>query len=447
MPQQEQALTSTSFSRPRVARWLTLAALIVGGEVIFALPFHIARFFRPTFLEAFGLTNTQLGDLFAVYGIMAMLCYFPGGLLADRFNARRLATLALLATAAGGVGLLSYPDADTMAVMYGVWGVTTILLFWGALIRATREWGGDAAQGTAFGLLDAGRGIVAAVVAATAAHLFALKIGTAELDPELRREAFRTVILVYTVATAFAALLTWVFVPDRAPTPATQRLSLLGGAGVVLRRPIVWTQAGIVIAAYCAFKAVDNYSLYLVSVLGMSETDAATLSAWSAYLRPAGAIAAGLLADRLRASTITFAAFALLALAFTFLAAVQDAALELIFANLAVSYVAASGLRAVYFALLEENRTPKGLTGTTVGVVSVTGFTPDVFFAPLTGRILDAAPGAEGFRHYFVLMAAISSAGVLITAALLWLHRRGSLWPEREINSTGTGSALSEGDA
>ena len=70
-----------------MSRWLTLVTLIVAGEMIFGLPFQTARFFRPTLLEVFGFSNTQLGDLFAAYGVTAMLCYFPGGVLADRFSA------------------------------------------------------------------------------------------------------------------------------------------------------------------------------------------------------------------------------------------------------------------------------------------------------------------------------------------------------------------------
>ena len=50
-----------------------MVALVLAGELIFGLPFHTARFFRPTFLEVFGFSNTQLGDVFAVYGITAML--------------------------------------------------------------------------------------------------------------------------------------------------------------------------------------------------------------------------------------------------------------------------------------------------------------------------------------------------------------------------------------
>ena len=85
------------------ARVVNLVCLILAGEMIFSLPFHITRYFRPSFLETFSLSNAALGDVFALYGVIAMLSYFPGGLLADRFSARSLLAFSLLATAAGGL--------------------------------------------------------------------------------------------------------------------------------------------------------------------------------------------------------------------------------------------------------------------------------------------------------------------------------------------------------
>jgi sugar phosphate permease len=79
-----------------------MVTLVLAGEIIFGLPFHTARFYRPTLLEAFEFTNTELGDVFAVYGVMAMIAYFPGGVLTDRFSARFLLTASLAATAIGG---------------------------------------------------------------------------------------------------------------------------------------------------------------------------------------------------------------------------------------------------------------------------------------------------------------------------------------------------------
>ena len=92
-------------------RIILIIVLIIAGEMVYGLPFHTARFFRPTLLDVFGFSNTQLGDLFAVYGITAMLSYFPGGALADRFSARFLLSASLFATAAGGLYMATIPAA------------------------------------------------------------------------------------------------------------------------------------------------------------------------------------------------------------------------------------------------------------------------------------------------------------------------------------------------
>jgi drug/metabolite transporter (DMT)-like permease len=86
-------------------------------------------------------------------------------------------------------------------------------------------------------------------------------------------------------------------------------------------------------------------------------------------------------------------------------------------------------LRGIYFALLEENRTPAYLTGAAVGLVSLVGYTPEIFFAPITGRILDANPGVVGFRHYFLFLAGIAMLGIVVVTVLLKLRRSGLAWP------------------
>jgi sugar phosphate permease len=411
-----------------------MVALIVAGEIVFGLPFATARFFRPTLLEVFDFTNTQLGDLFAVYGITAMIAYFPGGALADRYPARSLLTASLIATAAGGLFMATIPAALPMAILYGYWGITTILLFWGALIRATREWGGQSSQGLAFGVLEGGRGLVAALVSTLALIVFAaIMPGNLDLaSDEVRRTGMQSIIAVYSVAAVATAVLTWMTVP--VPDPANYRRdNPMHGMSIVLRSPLIWAQAAIVICAYCGYKGLDNYSLYAVQVLGMDEVQGAALATWGAWVRPFAAIAAGLVADRFSASRSIGVTFGVLVAAYLALAyLVPDTeGLRLVYANLFVSFFAVFALRGIYFALLEENRTPAFVTGAAVGLVSLIGYTPEVFFAPISGRILDANPGLVGFQHYFLFLAAIAALGILVVAWLLWLHRAGArtLWP------------------
>ena len=413
-----------------------MLALIVAGEIVFGLPFHAARFFRPTLLEVFGFSNTQLGDLFAVYGITAMLTYFPGGALADRYSARFLLTASLLATAAGGLFMATIPAALPMAILYGYWGVTSVFLFWGALIRATREWGGRASQGLAFGILEGGRGVVAALVSTLALLIFAaiMPENVGQASDEVRRGGMQSIILVYSFAALAAAALTWLTVPVPGTTGYT-RSNPLHGMGVVLRRPVIWAQAAVIICAYCDYKGLDNYSLYADEVLGMDEVRGAALATYGAWVRPFAAVIVGVVADRFSAARSIGVLFGMLIVAYLLLgtSAPDAATVNIVYANLFVTFFAVFALRGVYFALLEENRTPAFVTGAAVGLVSLIGYTPEVFFAPITGRILDANLGLVGFQHYFLFLAAVAALGVIVVVWLLRLRMGGQekLWPAK----------------
>jgi len=246
------------------------------------------------------------------------------------------------------------------------------------LIKATRDWGGDKSQGVAFGILEGGRGLVAAIAASIAVP--ADKRGSdVEFNP-------------------------------------------LQGMGVVLRRPVVWAQAAIIVCAYCCYKGLDNYSLYAVQVMGMDEVEGARLATWGVWTRPAAAVLAGLIADRFNATRAIGVTFAALCVSYGTWSLLEPTGLgvEIIYLNFFATFVGAFALRGIYFALLEENRTPKFLTGAAVGLMSLVGYTPEIFFGPISGRILDADPGLLGHQNNFIFLAIIAGVGVV---AVLWLVR------------------------
>ncbi len=88
------------------------------------------------------------------------------------------------------------------------------------------------------------------------------------------------------------------------------------------------------------------------------------------------------------------------------------------------------GLRGVYFALREETRIPNDRTGTAVGLISVVGYTPEIFFGPIAGRILDHSPGVTGHLNYFLLLTGISAVGVVIVLVLMPLLKNASKQPD-----------------
>ena len=411
------------------ARFTVIGCLVLAGEVVFGLPFNIPRYFRATTLEVFEFSNAQLGDVFAAYGVTAMLSYFVGGPIADRYSARKLMSLSLFATGLGGFYMATIPGVGGMALLFGWWGVTTILFFWAALIRSTREWGGATTQGRAFGILDGGRGLVAAALASIAVVVFSLFIPseTALVTEEARFTAMRAVIYFYTAVTFVTALLCWFAIPDADHRRGTPRPNPLKGLGQVMRSRTVWIQAMIVVFAYCGYKGLDNYSLYAVQVLDMSEVEAARFTAACAWLRIVAAFGAGMLADWFSARKVIGGAFAVLVLSYGFLGTFAPSTSLLIFiviVNIVISYLGVYALRGVYFALLEETQVPSERTGTAVGLISVIGYTPDIFFAPIAGRLLDHSPGVAGHQHYFILLTFISAAGMIAVFVLDALVKR-----------------------
>jgi nitrate/nitrite transporter NarK len=193
-----------------------------------------------------------------------------------------------------------------------------------------------------------------------------------------------------------------------------------------MRLPTVWLQSLIIVAAYVGYKGIDNYSLFAYSAYGLNEVEAAELTAYSVWIRPVAAVAAGLLADRILPSRATALCFALMIFCFGFLSfdTPNVPQIWILFVNVIVTSTAVFGLRGIYFALFEEGHVPAIETGTATGLVSVIGFTPDIFMGPMSGWILDRSPGLQGHQDFYLLMACFSFLGLVASVFFSRLGRK-----------------------
>jgi sugar phosphate permease len=392
-------------------RLLIIVSLIFAGEAIFTLPYHVTRFFRPTFLEVFELSATELGVAQSAYGFIAMAAYFFGGPLADRFEPRKLLAGSLWATALGGLYLATFPDVTGVMLVWGFFGLTNILLFWAALIKVTRAWGGDDQQGLAYGLLDGGRGLLAAVLASLGVFAFsvAFPLGYDAATLEQKGAVLRQVIYGYTAVTAAVGVLVW-FTLRGLDGRAKDAQDAPSGDFVRQIKAVIK-----LVCAYTSYKAFDQYALFAVRGHGIDEIDAAQIVATGAWTRPIAALALGLLGDRFGISRMALVCFVLLIISHSLFAFTGTAlgTLSMILLNTLVTGVAIFGLRGLYFGLLEEGQIPLAVTGTAVGLVSVIGYTPDVYIAAVAGYLIDQSPGLAGFQHLFMVLLGFSVVGAI----------------------------------
>lgn len=82
-------------------------------------------------------------------------------------------------------------------------------------------------------------------------------------------------------------------------------------------------------------------------------------------------------------------------------------------------------VRAVY-AMMEEERVPFGDTGSAMGIVSVVGYTPDIFMGPLMGVLLDRWPSEWRHRYDFAVLALFAMVR-LVASILFWRIVRRSI--------------------
>ena len=393
--------------------------MILSGELVFILPYFLSRVFRPTFLEVFDLSNVELGSLFSVYGTVALFSYLFGGALADRFLPGKLIAISLLSTALGGLLLATYPSYLMLQVLYGYWGFTTVFLFWGAMIKGTRIWGGSKNQGQAFGFLDGGRGLVAAFMGSLGVFIYALFLDADVQTASIleRQDAFRYVILFASFMVGLIGVFVYfnLKIKPNEQNQITKTAHSFKNIVAVLRLESVWLLMIIILCAYFGYKVTDIYSLYASEVMNYDEIEAANVGSLQLYLRPIACVLFGFLADKSRSILWIIVGFVIMLIGSVLFASgmIQSHLSALFFLSLTVLAVGTYAIRALYFAVLQEGQVSLALTGTAVGVISLTGYTPDIFSGPLMGYYLDRFPGLLGHQYVFIYLVGFSALGLL----------------------------------
>lgn len=387
-----------------------MAVLGLAGAVIYLLPFLREIYYEPL-RTALGLTHSQSGVLMAVFGFTSMIAYIPGGWVADRVEPRLLISGSLITTGLLGFFFSTFPSYPVAIAIHALWGLTVTGMMWGALIKATRDWASGAEQGKAFGFLEAGRGIAEAASYSLFLAIFARLGGDTP--------AFASIIMQYSILHVALGIVAYFAITPGTGKPSEDGVSP-GDILRVLKMPQVWLIAVVVLAGYSAYWGAYYFTPYASDVFMMSAVAAGAIGAGKVWLKPVAATAAGLIADRIGIAKAVAGCFYVLIASFAVFCVMPGGGgmIALMIANVAIASLAIFALRGIYFALLEEGGVPIAITGTATGVISVLGFTPDVFMPLVGGALLDGFPGATGYKFYFGFILALCVFGAAAALAL-----------------------------
>ena len=229
-----------------------------------------------------------------------------------------------------------------------------------------------------------------------------------------RRNAFRYVILFSSFIVFLTGLLVIIFMESSRGDVVNKNASLIPNIKSVLKIQSVWLIMFIIIAAYVGYKVTDIYSLYASDVMNFDNLEAANIGSLQLYLRPLVCLLIAFFADKksyIHLIIIGFIIMLIGALIFS-LGVVQVDMNYVFFFSLIVVATGTYAIRALYFSLMQEGRVPLVLTGTAVGVISVVGYTPDIFASPVIGYLLDTYPGIVGHQYVFSMLVVFSIVGL-----------------------------------
>lgn len=397
----------------------SMFALIIAGEAIFLLPFILMRVFKPVIRDAFLISDAQIGEAQALYGLTAVVSYFFGGFIADKWEPKKLLSLSLFLTAIGGFWMALIPSIFTLKILYAFWGISTILLFWSSLIKATRHWGSKHNQGLSFGLLDGGRGFFAASIALFGASILTYFFPEKGLEITFSNkvETLQYVIGTITCIVFLVALLVWKVLPKdpiKFENGTAFQFDFKKAFSLMKKKKVIFHSL-IIFCAYCSYKLTGVYGTYAKDVWNYSLEEATYFAVFIQYLRPIAAISVGWIADKYIPSKIIVPSFSALILA----SAILGFGLfntQPVFLSFTIFIFMALGtysLRGLYFAIIEETKTPIQMTGTLVGIISVVGFTPDIFMSLFIGYMLGENPTLIDYQHLFTTFTIIPIVGLL----------------------------------
>ena len=85
--------------------------------VVYLIPYACYDFYNH-FLETYNITDGQAGELLSFFGITAVIGYFIGGWIADRFNPKSLVVMSAVLTAAAGTVVAFSSSFTVLKIMY-----------------------------------------------------------------------------------------------------------------------------------------------------------------------------------------------------------------------------------------------------------------------------------------------------------------------------------------
>ena len=398
-------------------RYLKLAVLVLVAGNIYPL-IYLRQNFELSIVEAFGITSAQLNTNYTWLGLIYLITYVPSGWLADRVSPRILMSFSLLFAGLLGVWFSTLPSPESLTLIFVGWGVAAGLTFWSALIKATTLLAKPEEQGRFFGILDGGRGLIEAILATIAVAMFAYYTNGLGQDTPT---ALVKVIWLYVGMMLVLAPIAYFILANPAESGAAKGSetkssdsNFISDIIEVASKPEIWLCGFCILTGYQLFWATYSFSAYMQTHFGLTAVAVGSITVAKLWMRPIGAASAGFAGDFLDREKVlaVLMVLASIALASLALMPVSIGAFLLLAIVLVIGFLTYA-VRGIFWATLESCNVSNNVKGLAIGLISLVGYSPDVYLPELNNTLLELYPGKTGYAIYYNIIAFMGLLGAL----------------------------------
>ena len=388
------------------------------NAIMFTFP-YVRYVFYEQQIAAMGITNIQSGQLMSIYSLCMMVSMIPGGILADRFSIKKCLVYSILVSF---VAICIYAVTMNFTVACFVWflvGLSTSFVFWCGITKAVGMVGDIETQGTCYGIYYASSGIISAIL--NAICLWASGFSD---DPAT---SFIIAMWVMAGGTLLAALLVFLFFKEKEVEVSNPEDTFrFEYVGTILKNPMTWLIALMVMCAYGLYTSVSYFSPYLTDVLGIPLVDSSLLSIVRSNLMNLLCPVGGVVIDRIfkSANKWYITAFAITTVIYAGVMVMPDTVSPGLatFVSLMPSMIAMM-LYGVIWSGLRECKFKAAYIGTVIGIGSIIGYTPDFFYFTIFGKWMDTY-GNAAYKMIFGFLMATAILGMVLAIIMRVLINR-----------------------
>lgn len=412
-------------------KFMSLFSLGFMGGTIY-LVIYLRYVFYEQMMAAFQCTNAQLGFLNSAAAMTNLIILIPGSYLADKLEAKKTLIFSI-----GGVALTTFIYAafvTSYTVAVGIWVGQSIIMaaYWACLIKYINNLGGEDNAGGSFGTYYLINGLSGAF-----GNAFPLWISK-------QFGSFRIGVITIGIILLVATILVILFLDDEKKL-AERGIYLKGDEPIRVKHLaylLKWPGTYLLFLAnfttFMVYTNVSYFNPYLINVIGIDPDASSMISVIRSYGTMLVAPVGGYMCDKVFKSSSKWfmAAFTTIGILFAItLLFGPESNQTLVSIYSIVPSLVIMALYSVTYSIIRELHIPTEISGTAIGLGTLSVNVVNLIFPGLFGGFLDKY-GNTGYTMIFVVLIINCVVGALV-AFCARRHDKACKAGKRKLDLTG----------